>query len=393
MIFKGTGPYLNSQIYDDLNMLENAFPTLEWKGIESKKQLDKLLEHIFNPSHIEMIVKHLGTGLHDIRVFTEGLIHSKASKPDFYTHLDCFGKEWDMEYAKFLSKIAEVYTRPEVLFLLESSELDWALMDALKNFIKTDGQIMALGPIGEEIKQKSIIKAFFEVGLLYPEKHFSYVFSRPLYVKFFKRFLTEKLRKMTRLEKLEYKWWVLFKGLHIKDMNVNRSRELGSLYTDDKEDSNWDHDLYSRVGKRDDPSKEGMNFINKDTGRLYFDTYGKFTEFPIIKYNTTPLQVFLSKIVNFPHAWLHLPRQHEKEGNPEPALTANVFKWIRNKRAVCSELPQPGAEVRIGLHRDEQERALLKAAYIYDKPEKFRRPIKWRYVRRYAREVYNKKKV
>ena len=372
-------------------MLEIVFPTIEWKGIRNRQQMISLFNHIYNSTHAELIEKHVGYGLHDIRVFTEGLIHSTEESPDFYTHLDCLGKEWDTEYNKFLYKISQVYLRPEVQFLLENNTIDHSILDLLYNFIKTKGQILTVGPIGEEVKQKSIIKAFCEVGLLYPEKHMSYLNTRYVYAKFFKKYYTEKLRKMTFIEKFDYNWWALWKGLHVKDMDQNRERTTASLYTDEKENQNWDLDLYSEVGRRDDPSKEGLHYMDKESGKLMFFTYGKFTELPPIKYLLLPVIGFLTKIVNFPHAWMHLPRKHEMEGNPEPALTSNVYKWLENRRDVESSLPQYGAEVKLGLHKDEGERALLKVAYIYDKPEMFRKPIKWRYIRRYAREVYKGK--
>ena len=36
--------------------------------------------------------------------------------------------------------------------------------------------------------------------------------------------------------------------------------------------------------------------------------------------------MFLTKAANYPHAYMHLPQKHEKEGNPEPALTGHVYK-------------------------------------------------------------------
>ena len=388
IIFEASGGYFNSHLYDDLNLLETTFSTIEWKGIDNKAQFAKVLEHIYNPTHVEMIERHIGLGLHDVRIFTEGLVHSKNAKPDFYTYLDCKSEVWDTEYDKFLYKLQKLYLRPEVQFLLEENTLDFAVLDAITNFIKTRGQIMTLGAIGDAVKQKSIIKAFLEVQLLYAEKHSSYVFSRPLYVKFFKKYKKEKLSAMKLPDKVDYYWYVLRRGLHIKDMNVNRARDQHSLYTDGKEKKNWDADLYADAGRRDDPSKEGWTFINKETGKLYFWTYGKFTEIPPIKYPLMIVQQFVSKVANFPHGWMHLPRKHEMEGNPEPALTANVQKWIENRRTVESSLPRYGSEVRLGAYRDENERAILKAAYIFDKPEEFRTPIKWRYIRRYARDVH-----
>lgn len=185
-----------------------------------------------------MIEKHIGLGLHDVRIFTDGLIHSPDPEPNFYLHLDCKGKEWDLEYKKFVYKIGQVYLRPEVQYLLEENKLHFAVLDLVYNFIKTKGEIMTLGPIGEEIKQKSIMKAFFEVSLLYPEKHFSYVFCRKVHLKFLSKYYKEELKKMTTSEKIEYYWWVLFNGLHIKDMNVNSERDRACLYNDYKYEAN-----------------------------------------------------------------------------------------------------------------------------------------------------------
>lgn len=388
VIIESKGNYLNSQIYDDLNMLENSFSTIEWKGFENFLQMKNELKHIFHEQHIDLIYRNIGNNLHDVRIFTDGLVYSKK-EPDFYKNLDCEGQEFELEYNKFLYKISQVYLRPEVKHLFEDGTLDHAIIDACYNLTKTDGHLIAIGPIGEEVRQKAIIKSFVEAGLLYIEKHFSTIFSRKIYVKFFSRYYKSSIKKMTPLEKLDYNRWVLFKGLHIKDMKFRESLEKYNSYSDHKNEYNWDVDLYGdHYGRRDDPGHEGFQLINRQTGRPWFYAYGKFTELAPIKYLIMPFSVFLGKAANFPFGYLHLKQKHKEEGNPEPPVSSYFFKWLERRATVYSALPQVDSEVKLGLNKEEYDRAWLKLAYLYDHPEQFKKPIKWRIIRRWAREIH-----
>jgi hypothetical protein len=388
IILEGGSFYFNTQIYDDLNLLETAFPTLEWEGAESLKEMEDLFSHIYNKDHIQLISRNIGKNLHYWRVFTDNLIHIQDKNPDFYKLLDCNGPEWDKEYQKFCYKINSMYDRPEVEYLLNNGTLNFAILDVLSNFFKSP-VIMVMGPIGEEIKQKSIIRVFIELGLLYPQKHNSYLYCLKIHSKFFEKYYKQAIKKMTLSEKIAFRVWTLTKGIHTKGMDENLDRNIYSSYYDAKNMADWDADIYDPLaGKRSDPGIFYPEFIDPHSGKIIFESYGKGTDIGFIRYQLTPINAFLDKFLNYPNAFMNLQRKNKLEGNPEPVITQPVHKWIDRRATVSSELPQTDSEVRVWLSPEEKERAILKAAYIYDNPEKYRNLIKWRHVRRYARNVY-----
>lgn len=371
-----------------MNIQETAFPTIEFRGVVTGIDLVKYLSHIYNNDHVLLLLKNVGVNLHDLRIFTDDIIYSDENNIDFYSKLDINGPAWETEYNKFVYKICCLYDRPEVEYLFELGTLDYAILDVLYNFSKTP-EILVTGSIGEEIKQKSIIRAFMELNLLYAEKHQSYMSCRPIHSKFFKRFYNSELKKMPLNKKIGFYHWRATKGIHTSGMNENLARSVKSPYYDAKEEADWDNDLYDQfTGRRDDPGDLTLEFRDKNSKKLNFQAYGKFTEFPYFKYNLLPITIFLDKFMNYPAAYTHLKDKHEKEGNPEPVITQPYDKWVDKKATEYSSLPQTDSEVKISTTPEENRRALLKTAYIYDNPEKMKNPIKWRHVRRYAHDVY-----
>ena len=385
--------FFNTEIYDDLGVYEDAFPTLEWKGLETPGELDNLLGHIYNTEHTQLIAKHIGLSPHHIRIFTEGLLNSQEPNPDFVEHLKCEGPQWKEEYNRFLEKYHSLYLREEVSHLLENGTLDFAILDALENMLKAEGQIMTLSAWGEEIKKQSIIKAMTNVGLLYSEKHWSYlIVPNKVMLKFFKNLTNQVKSQMTWKEKLEYKWWRVSEGLHMADMAVNKNRQADSNYNDYKECANWDPDLYGgNYGKRADPGKEGVAFIDPGSNGLFtWESYGKLKELPVIRWTFMPAQFIVRYMFGYPDKYMHLPQKYIKEGNPDTPITLSIYSYFANKRTDPSFLPQYGSELKIGMDKLEHERAILKMAYMLENPQMFEREIKWRYVRRFIRN-YNRK--
>lgn len=334
------------------------------------------------------MTKHLGAHLHNLRIFTDNIVNTKEKNLDLYKALDCNGPEWQIEYQKFEYRINSIYNRPEVEYLLDNGSLKFAILDVLYNF-SISPLINVIGPIGEEIKQKSIIRAFIETNLLYPEKHMSYLFCSNLHRKFFKRYYDQEMKKMSVSDKAGFWLWSLKKGVHTKGMAENLAKTIEHNYTDYKETADWDVDLYNSIaGKRKDPGVYYPEFTDDSSRKLGFESYGKFTEFPYIRSLLTPVVAFLDKFLNYPNAFMNIKRKNQLEGNPEPVIAQPVHKWLENVATVPSGLPQTDSEFRVAPTPEETERTVVKMAYIYDNPEKFRNLIKWRHVRRYARDVY-----
>lgn len=182
-----------------------------------------------------MIRNNIGRNLHHLRVFTESLINSKETEPDFVEHLKCKGPEWNFEYNKFVNKIQSIYLRDEVQHLVENNTLDFAILSTLENFSKNIGEIQVQDQIGEEIKNQSIIRAFTETGLLYAEKHDDYLLvPSMIWVKFFKKYVTQKKSEMSLIEKIEYNYWKIYNHYKINDLKTNIYRENVKKMQDQK---------------------------------------------------------------------------------------------------------------------------------------------------------------
>jgi hypothetical protein len=62
-----------------------------------------------------------------------------------------------------------------------------------------------------------------EVGLIYEEKHYSFInCGSEVYHQFMRRWLKERKSRMTRIKKADYRWYRLTKGHHIRDFDIYR---------------------------------------------------------------------------------------------------------------------------------------------------------------------------
>jgi hypothetical protein len=103
-----------------------------------------------------------------------------------------------------------------------------------------------------------------ELGILYEEKHFSYINTgSEVQLRFFERWVRDRLGAMTVAQRADYRWYRLTKGYHIRDLDIYRDRAPRTKFNDDKDMANWDEDLYGpHYGYREDPAPS-------DTPRFY----------------------------------------------------------------------------------------------------------------------------
>lgn len=87
---------------------------------------------------------------------------------------------------------------------------------------------------------------------------------------------------------------------------------------------------------------------------------------------------------------MHQPYDFAREGSTDYSLARRWIKKTSRRTSDPSLLPDYNAELRFGLHIDEREKGLLKIAYMDQNPQMINKPIKWRYVRRWAKAMKEK---
>jgi hypothetical protein len=328
--------------------------------------------------------------LHHLRIFTEGLINTPETVPDIYKHIQLETGNFEGEYLKFKNKVSKLYVLPELSHHLEDDSIDFVILDCIDTFIKTNGEIFAPEGMNVDIRSRSIIKAFENAGLLYAEKHYSYInVPSKVYLKFFKRYSKETKSKFKRSESLEYYFHRLSSGLKIGDMGENPERSEKSRYNDFKECSEWDTDLYgTRWGYRQDPGKQDRQVVRPgNPPSLDWKMYGYGRGFYFFDRMMLPFKLFAEYYYDYPHKYLANMWKHQVEGKPEVPLGYMVNRYLIEKQFERSDLPNKDREVRLDFDEEEIRRARMKIMFIYEHPEFCNREIKWRDIKRFFRKA------
>jgi len=90
--------------------------------------------HIYNEVQQEILYTNVGRNLNHLRTFTNSLIDSTEDEPNITDHVSCTKPEFDKEYNIFKHKIYSLYTRPDLEHLLDSGDIDFAILDLIESF-------------------------------------------------------------------------------------------------------------------------------------------------------------------------------------------------------------------------------------------------------------------
>lgn len=321
---------------------------------------------------------------------TEGLLNSKEPQPNFYAHIRGEASSFDSEYLKFKNKISKLYVLPELAHYYQDDTIDYVILDCIDSFIKTNGEIFATEGMNVDIRSRAVIKAFENVGLLYAEKHFSYInVPSKVYLAFFKRYSSQQKSEFTRSKSLEYFYYRLSSGLKIGDMGENAERSEDSRYNDYKEYSEWDTDLYgTKYGYRQDPGKQDRTVVRPgNQPSIAWKMYGFGRGFYLFDRLALPFKLFAEYYYEYPQKYVANIRKHVLEGKPEVPLGYMAYKFFIEKQIERSDLPNKDREVRIELDNDEMRRARMKIMFMYDNPEFLHKEIKWRDIKKFFRKA------
>lgn len=137
--------YFGEKIYNQANLDEFSFPTVEYGvaisgggiGPQPFETNDKVqqLKHIFNKDQIEAMERKLGRSIYLTHVFTE-LAKARKAEENFDSILqltDPAFKRIKLEYEHRLNKL---YTHPLLGDLLDSGEIDFALLSLLSELAR-----------------------------------------------------------------------------------------------------------------------------------------------------------------------------------------------------------------------------------------------------------------
>ena len=133
--------YFNERIYNEINYDEFTYPTLEY-GLPSFQDVagdhpfdirDKLkhLNHIFNKDQLGIMVGKLGRSIYFTHVFTE-LVKNKSQDEDFEQLLELNDPYFRQIRSEFSNRLNKIYTHPLLGDLLDSGEIDFAVLNILE---------------------------------------------------------------------------------------------------------------------------------------------------------------------------------------------------------------------------------------------------------------------
>ena len=381
--------YFTSEIYDELQVYETAFPTLEFFGIEKQEDMKNFFGHIYNEVQQEILYTNVGRNLNHLRTFTNSLIDSTEDEPNITDHVSCTKPEFDKEYNIFKHKIYSLYTRPDLEHLLDSGDIDFAILDLIESFTQCKGEIYAVDCIGTEFKGNSLVRALVEENLLYQEKHYSYVnVGSQVYLQFFRRWVKDKKAALTRVQRLDYKYYRITKGFHIRDMAIYKDRMDYTRFNDHKHYSNWDTDLYgNEYGPRPDPVTPGYPLYHPGTRYIKYNPWGIGGAWGLYYHVVMP-GVLVAQMYGYPDKYMNKPKEYILEDKRGVAPTTNVHQYLTEMRLQPSNLPQYPAETKTNFNEQELYRAHWKLLYIYEHPELYNKgPIQWKDVRRWKASV------
>lgn len=138
--------YFNEKIYNEINLSQKTFPTLEYGaviegGARSPHNLftlqdkERQLMHIFNKEQVEMIVDKVGRSIFFTHMFTE-LAKARSEDVNFEELLELDHPAFQQVYREFEHRINKLYTHPLLGDLLDSGEIDFAVLNALEQIYK-----------------------------------------------------------------------------------------------------------------------------------------------------------------------------------------------------------------------------------------------------------------
>lgn len=189
--------YFGEKIYDDGNLSEFAFPTFEYgvaisggglapQPFETSDKVEQL-RHIFNKDQIDSMERKLGRSIYLTHIFTE-LVKARKGDQSFIELLELTDPAFNKIKLEYEHRLNKLYTHPLLGDLLDSGEIDFALLSALSELsrIFTNSPHAVLNPNSNDeavalVTDAStplgrIFQAMLDLNILYKSKHFDLLY-------------------------------------------------------------------------------------------------------------------------------------------------------------------------------------------------------------------------
>ena len=155
---------------------EFTFPTIEFNGYESATKL-ATLNHIFNKDQLEEIENATGRSIYFTHVITE--LTKRRSEDKTLTDILKLNDTPLLKLKRqFEHRLNKLFVHPLLGDLLDSGDIDFAVMQILEEFVKVHGRKHVLS--GEhlyaknELMQSPIFKAMFDLNIIWKSKYYEY---------------------------------------------------------------------------------------------------------------------------------------------------------------------------------------------------------------------------
>lgn len=241
--------YFNDRVYDQLNCHEYTFPTIEYGQLVADggggphpfdiKDKQQHLGHIYNKAQIEVVNSKLGKSIYFTHVFTE-LLKTRAADQELKELLKLKDPAFTKIKKEFENRLNKLYTHPRLGHLLDSGEIDFAVLNILEQLHKVfkEGKYV-LNPNKTDaarlMVQDHMFQALLDLNIVYKSKYYDMLYmDHQFYGMHVLGPYIESIREgMSRRDKINYWFYKRAKGVllgsrlsaipYIRNMQVNVS--------------------------------------------------------------------------------------------------------------------------------------------------------------------------
>eukprot|EP00347_Sterkiella_histriomuscorum_P014896 403359104 len=204
--------YMNEQIYNDVQQPEFAYPTIEFLGFDEKNRA-VYMDSIFNRDQMKQIDKKLGKSIYFLNVFTE-VAKARRGDQTFEQLLELKDPAFEKIRNEFRYRLNKMYTHPLLGDLLDSGDIDYAVLDVLEQWSKFKNLNISCSSayMIQEFFTFPIVQALLDLNIIYKQKYYNFLYlEHSFYEQVIRDFVKEKLENMTTAERMRY---TLYKKTH-----------------------------------------------------------------------------------------------------------------------------------------------------------------------------------
>lgn len=159
-----------------MQQTEFTFPTMEFNGYEKATKVANLT-HIFNKDQVNEIESSVGRSIYFTHVVTE-LIKRRQEDDTLSQILDLNDPAFIKVKRQFENRLNKLFTHHLLGDVLDSQEIDFAVMQVLEEIVKVQRQGVPLSAHSlyarNELMNSNIFKAMFDLNIIWKSKYYDY---------------------------------------------------------------------------------------------------------------------------------------------------------------------------------------------------------------------------